>query len=477
MKDDYAYSLSLRPLTLAVALLLLCLTSCTRVQSIREARTIVAEADSLRTAGVPYTDSTAMADAAATLERVRLVYPTAYAHANFYYGRILRQQGNHPAAMLAFLRVVHSRTQDHAIKGRSYSNMGNMCRLAADHELAYDIYQRSAEEFLKANESTAYYYALNNMAFDLGEGRQCANALSLTDKIERECQNEDVLTKIWETRATTYIKAEKHDSALYCANQLQMRGNNEPTGYLIKAQAYDYLGIYDSALFYANLVMEYSTYHGDKYNVLFILSHRDSTLSSDEILALTSEREDLRFEEYEPEMVMLTQAVQLLQQDLDRKPDYTWLWAIILTVIILGIPTGLYVSRKRRKHQLISQQIAETQATHQKMVTDEIELFCRTITDASSLQKVLCWNDYNTMCDVVNNRMFGLADKLKAQCALSEKELRLCVLVVLGTFHDKEMAEILCYGDNSIRSIKRYVAQKLGTTSRHLRTFLLHLAS
>ena len=72
-------SLSLYPLILAVALLSLCLHSCTPV---REAQQIVAEADSLRTAGVAYTDSTTMADAAATLQHVHLFYPTAYAHAN-----------------------------------------------------------------------------------------------------------------------------------------------------------------------------------------------------------------------------------------------------------------------------------------------------------------------------------------------------------------------------------------------------------
>ena len=78
-----------------LAVLLLGLFSCT---SIREAQEVVAEADSLRAEGVQYTDSAALADAAATLERVRLIYPTAYAHANYYYGRILRKHGNQPEA-------------------------------------------------------------------------------------------------------------------------------------------------------------------------------------------------------------------------------------------------------------------------------------------------------------------------------------------------------------------------------------------
>ena len=473
MKADNTSPLSLHPLILAVALLSLCLHSCTPV---REAQQIVATSDSLRTAGVQYTDSTAMADAATTLEHVHLLYPTAYAHANYYYGRILREHNDHPAAMLAFLRVVHSQTHDHAIKGRSYSNIANMCRLAAEHELAYDIYERSAEEFLRVPDSTAYYYALNNMAFELAEDKRSCDAISLTNIIESECSDENVLTKIWESRADAYIQAQAYDSAIYCAHQLQSRGNHEPTGYLFLAQAYDNLGISDSALHYARLVMEQSSYHGDKYNVLYILSHHDSTLSSDEILTLTSDREDLRFDEYEPEKVMLTQAVQLLQQELNRKPDIRWLLAVLLTLAIIATALAWYVKRKRRKHQLISQQIEEAQAEHQKRVAAEIEIFCQSITDASSLKTTLCWNDFDKMCAIVNNRMFGLADKLKALGVLNEREIRLCILVVIGKFRDKEMADILFYGENSFRAMKSMVAKKLGTTGKNLLDFLLKMA-
>ena len=109
-------------------------TSCSGVHDLREARSIVVAADSLRAAGqAPYTlnrsnssnlsndslppDSTALAFAVTTLEPVRLLFPTDYAHANYYYGRLLRDAGDQPEAMLAFLHAVHSRTKDHAIKG------------------------------------------------------------------------------------------------------------------------------------------------------------------------------------------------------------------------------------------------------------------------------------------------------------------------------------------------------------------------
>lgn len=456
-----------------LSVLLLGLSSCTQI---REAQMVVAEADSLRAEGVQYDDSAAMARAATTLDRVRLICPTAYAHANYYYGRILREHGNPPEAMLAFLRVVHSHTKDHAVKARAYSNMGTLCYLADEYALSYEMYRLSAERFLLAKDSIAYFYSLNNMAYDLAEQGDKQGVYDLLEKVESQCTNEDVLVKILETKAEACMKANDNDSALYYSTRLWERGNHEPTGLLIRAQAYDNLGEKDSALQYAHLVLESTTFYGDKFNALYIITHNDTSINVEELLTLTSARTDIQME-YTDARSLLSQAVQLLRQDLNRRLDFTWLWTIIFTALVLVIPSALYTFHKHRKIQLLSQQIEEARVAHQKRVNDEIERLCRTVTDVSSLKKTLCWGDFNKMCEVVNNRMFGLADKLKALAALNEKELRLCVLVALGTFHDKEMADILCYGDKSIRSIKRNVAQKLGTSSRHLRTFLLRLAN
>ncbi len=158
---------SFRPLILAGAVLLLCLSSCSRVQSIREAQQIVAEADSLRSAGQslsPFTfhlspsksDSATIASAVSALEPLRLIYPTAYAHANYYYGRLLRG-------------VVHSCTKDHEIIARAYANIASMCRRAQEYPLSCQMDFFSARHFLANNDSIHYYYSLNNVAFDYAE--------------------------------------------------------------------------------------------------------------------------------------------------------------------------------------------------------------------------------------------------------------------------------------------------------------------
>ena len=462
--------------------------SCSFRHDVQEARHIVAEADSLRAEGVAYEDSTAIAQAATALSRVRAFFPTDYAHANYYYGRVLRNRGDHPAAMQAFLRTIHSRTQDHAIKARTYANVANMCRLAAEHELAYDMYGKAAQEFFYLRDSLMYFYSLNNQAYDLAEQGIKNRALAITYQIEHECLDFGVLTKIWETRANTYVHTEQFDSAIYCFHQLQSRGNYEPTGFLLAAQAFYWLGQNDSALYYAKKTLEVSDYYGDKFNVLYIMTHCDSTLSSDDVLSFTSEREDLRYYEYEPVKEKLIQAVQLLEQDINRKPDFIWLWAIFATILFIGIPSGIYISRKRKKHQLTSQKTAELQrkndelsfrtvqlksvhSAYEERVKQDVVVFCQNVLSESDPKQSIGWGDYNRMREIVNKNMFGLIGKLE-DLGLVEHEIEFCVLVLLKLSR-KDSAEWMRLSETSIGGKKRDIAEKLGQTSAKLYDFLL----
>ena len=495
--------LSFRPLILAGALLLLCLSSCSRVQSIREARTIVAEADSLRNAGQSLSpsafhfspsksDSTTIASAVSALEPLRLIYPTAYAHANYYYGRLLREAGNHPEAMLAFLRVVHSRTKDHIIKGRSWSNIANMCRLAAEHGLAYDINEKSSEEFLLSDDSLMYFYALNNRAFDLAADSLKDRAIDLTNYIERICTDSNVLTKIWETRAEAYKNAKMYDSVIYCVRELQSRGNDEPTGYMLLAQAYNSLGQDDSAVYYAHKTIEKSDFYGDKYNALYILTHSDTTLTKQEILTMTSERADISMQDFTPDREKLAIAVDLLEQDLSRKPNLTWLWTLLVTLCIIATSTSIYIRKKKAKHQLISQQVEALQQTRdslsaqtrqieneqklrQEKMLVEIELFCNSITE-ENMKKELCWIDFTQMCTIVNQRMFGLVDKLKARGITSMTEIRICVLLALDRFNAKQMANVVPCTYDSFKTTKSLIVKKLNVSRENIHSYLIKLA-
>ena len=138
-------------------------------RAIHEAEAVVAQADSLWQAGLMYGtdagDSLSLAQAYETLEAIPLPFReglglgSPYAHACYHYGKLLRAK-DHPAeAMQAFINATHSRTRDYHILGRVYSNMGSICHLAGEFQLSYDMYEKSADMFIRNCDSTAYFYA------------------------------------------------------------------------------------------------------------------------------------------------------------------------------------------------------------------------------------------------------------------------------------------------------------------------------
>ena len=147
-------------------------------RAIHEAEAVVAQADSLWQAGKMYGidagDSLSLAQAYETLQehsvfssQLSEVCPfvpctsllRTYAHACYHYGKLLRAK-DHPAeAMQAFINATHSRTRDYHILGRVYSNMGSISHLAGEFQLSYDMYEKSADMFIRNCDSTAYFYA------------------------------------------------------------------------------------------------------------------------------------------------------------------------------------------------------------------------------------------------------------------------------------------------------------------------------
>lgn len=265
-------------------------------RAVREAQEVVAEADRLHIEGQAFTDSVAIAEAYNTLEKWQYVYPTDYAHACYHYGRLLRNNDDPVAAMQVFINATHSNTRDYHILGRNYSNMGSICHLAGEYQLSYDMYSSSADMFLQNGDTLLYYYGLNSMAFETAELEKKEVTLNILTEIRKECTDKYALSKTWETEADAYLRVHHYDSALYCAQQSIILGNTEPTCLIIKAQAYSKIGIKDSALYYANLILEYpSASYQNIFNALYIVSNLDSTLCSDDVRVFNSKREDIRY--------------------------------------------------------------------------------------------------------------------------------------------------------------------------------------
>ena len=474
-------------------------------QPVRDAQRTVAVADSLRVnEGVICNDSLALADAYTTLGQWRLVYPDDYARACYYYGRMLRNRNDQVAAMRAFISGTHAPYvqrvvplpwfSDYHILGRIYSNMGTMCHLAGDYSRSACMYQQSSEEFIKSGDSILYYYALNAIAIEKAELKLHDETSVLLDKIEHECKDRSVLTKTWETKAILYRNIEKYDSAVYAARMLYACGYNAASGYVVMAQSHWFMQQYDSAVHYARYVMGLpSATDYDKYRMIFILTDQDSGLSDTEKHSLSTERADLDNDTFKPTLKQLSAGLEQLRRDIAQKPSLLKLVLLSLSILVIVITIWLILMRIRRTtlHELEKRQylieenmaiqkdndiIKQQYISHHDKFLQQLESNCATLRNMQDWKKELHWKDYKEFCKSVDHYFLLLASKLKGTYNLDEKEIRLCVLVMLDTFSNKQLAKHLYYSESGIGTFKYRVSQKLNIQSKDLRNFLYELA-
>jgi len=458
-----------------------------------EAQQTVAQADSLRAAGRMYDDSLSLARAYEALGHSLLstLHPsrsTSYAHACYHYGRLLRAKENPVAAMECFIKATHSRTRDHHILGRVYSNMGSICHMAGEYSLSYEMYRLSADMFMRNNDTLSYCFLLNEMAFELAEQGKKEETLELLSRIDYPDQ--ELFSAIYRTKAVLYRNVEQYDSALYYANSALKEFPRESAGLLVKAQVFSILGYKDSAVIYAEEVSLHTQEMHVLNNALYILTNDDEGKDKNAIRQTAAERADVQ-KILEIRQGKLSQAVQLLEQDLNRKPDWRWIYIVLAIVLFFCSSSILYIIwRKRKQHQQLVMDLRDKETQHIQLensindlsllkesrhiqIIKEAEEECQLLIQSKDIRKELSWNNYEQMCTIVNLRLFGIIDRLHS-FSLSEKEIRLCVLVLLQA-STEQMVNMIPYAKSGLGKFKYSTARKLGTSTSHMRTFMLNM--
>ena len=457
--------------------MILCCVACSP-QALHEARHTVAQADSLRLEKRSYSDSISLAQAYRTLGKWQWFYADDYARAGYYYGRLLREKDNPVSAMQAFIGASHSRTIDYQLLGRIYSNMGSLCHLASAFPLACDIYERSAHMFLRAGDSTAYYYGLYRLAYEKATAADFDDCINLINMLQLPRQQDSVLDAYcYLTLAEMHLQCLQYDSTVYYARQALALEHTLLLPVIQLAQAYSLLSLKDSAVYYAQQILSRTDDLFAVNNALYILTNDDESKDKTAIRQTACERADTQ-KLLEIRQGKLSQAVQILELELARKPDLNWLYAVVVSALLSGIGLVVYRRVQRNKHALWTQKIEDMESRYSDLQTEkakQLDHTCITLCASGDIRKSLCWKEYEAMCKTVDSHFFLFTSKLKQMQVLNEQEIRLCVLVLLHISRN-QMADILPYAPNGIGKFKYRVAQKLGTDGKNLRNYLICIA-
>ena len=311
------------------------------------------------------------------------------------------------------------------------------------------------EHFAAADDTLAYAYALNNMAWEQAVMGHKDSALALVDSAVHCYPRSPLTEKVTETRAAACFFREDYDSVLYYtappANDYLL---------MLRAQAYSYLQQDDSATYYAQLLLPRTTdpfYLDDLY---YILAHNDTSASKEDVLLVTSERVDVQ-QIIEARHGKLTQAVLLMEMD-ERGSHGPWIMTAYLLAVLISIGLSVWAIIIHRRHTHLHHELTQQEALRQH----EREQNIRLLREVPDIRKELPWDDYPALCRQIDKRFHGLADRLQAE-GMNEQDVRLSLLVLLGMSH-REMADILNCSPKSIGKLKDVTAHKLGISGGQL---------
>ena len=382
---------------------------------------------------------------------------------SFGQGRALREEGKQVEAMQAFLEAAHSGRDDEALLGRVYSNMANMCRQANEHEAACRVYAFSAEHFLNAADTLAYAYALNNMAWEQAAMGHKDSAMTLVDSAVHCYPRQPLTDKIIETKAAACLFRKEYDSVLYYT------AHPTVSEYLLtlRAQAFSYLQMDDSATYYAQLLLPRTTNLFALDDLYYILTHNDSTANKERIRELSSQRADVQ-KAIKVRHGELMKTVEILQQELSPQ-KHSSLWIVAL-IFALGIGLCIWGTIIRRRERRLQSEKSEFEQAR----LFELEQNIRHLQETKDLRQELQWTDFQSFCTQIDKRFNAFTGKLSAQ-GLNEQDIRICVLVLIGLSH-KEIAEMLNCSPKSIGKLKDLTARKLSVSGGQLQDKLYKTA-
>jgi hypothetical protein len=252
------------------------------------------------------------------------------------------------------------------------------------------------------------------------------------------------------------------------------------------ANAFYALGQMDSAVYYAEKVVNDFDDSDDKISAYYIL-HKYAIINND--IHAADSIAGLRMDEKrkaESMKIDSLEGVQVFEEYLEYCEVYRWrvLLYCLAGFLALSVVVALLWYWQRAKKEVHAQAEAVQQAEmeyHQTLeeqrnqrmeaLVQHVEHFRRRYPKPNKE-----WSDYEKMRTELNQSLLCLLDKL-AERKLSEKEIRLCVFCLL--YHDvstKVLAEYMIYSAVGIRTFKQRTAQKLGTTAANLYDFLVELA-
>ena len=478
--------------SLIVILLITLISSC---QTRRDANEAMVEADSLLANGVIMRDTAALAASIRTLDNFigRVCEKDKLAKAYYLMGRNLDDYSHNFAdAADYYIAADRLKTKDYVLRGRINSCMGYLCKQDSCFEEALVFYERSSKAFKESGDEWYYAHNLLNVAEQYVNLRKYDKADSILQLASTYEIDSAYYVRKLNIYGMAYFRQQKYDTALIYLCGLKENPRNMAMtcfNYMLILRCYYGIGDIKRAIPYANYIINHSDDALYRSNAYYMLSEVARINNDIHMLAIYSNNREDEDRIVRHRAESYAKATTKLKTYIANPHPFrvrNLLMAICLLLIIIAIPWGI-MHRKCNKKMAAEKVILEAElqewkqrmrekltmeeentAAKRKMINDIVMKFA---TDFAPDENV--WLKEKDLFRLADSSfgfvIFRLRDTYRN---LNSRELKICITILLD-FSQKQAAQAVCCAEDSISTIKKRLANKLGVSPREIRNFLM----
>ena len=466
--------------------------SCTSCARWRKAKAVLAEADSLLVEGVVIRDTAALGEVINALENPlrRIFAREELTKAYYLMGRNLDDyHHNFSDAADFYIKADRLETKDWVLRGRINSCMGFICKQDSCFTEALEFYERACEAHQKSDNTWYYAHNLLNIAeqyVNLGEYNKADSVLQLAGQYNIDSA---YYARMVDVQALASYNQQDYDSALMYLMKIEHYPRNMGAkcySYHLIVQCLYYMNHIDLATPYAKYIIANSYQAGLKTNAYYILIKYAESCNQVEQLAYYSylrEDEDRLVQQYTKSYA---EATAILKDYIFNLYPFLYLWIGVGCIILMG-GVGVWIYRRKSKQVVAEKQQMEAELrTWKENILQKLD---RDKEDIMNEKRMIIRNIIMEYADEFaigksvwdkDKDIFRLADscfgfvihRLKHKYNLRNSELKICLMVLLD-FPTKDCVKMLSYTEKSYPTIKRRLAERLGTSSGEMRDFLI----
>ena len=456
---------------LLVALLVMSCTSCARW---REAKAVVAEADSLLVHHKIVTrDTTALNFAINTLDGPlgHIFARDELAKAYYFMGRNFYYANDFATAAEYYILCDRMNPSDPMYKGRINSCMGFICKQDSCFTEALEFYERANIAFEKTGDKRRVANGLVSIAEQYVNLKDYAKADSVLQLAGQYNIDSAYYARMVDVQALASYNQQDYDSALMYLMKIEHYPRNMGAkcySYHLIVQCLYYMNHIDLATPYAKYIIANSYQAGLKTNAYYILIKYAESCNQVEQLAYYSylrEDEDRLVQQYTKSYA---EATAILKDYIFNPYPFLYLWIGVGCIILLG-GVGVWIYRRKSKQVAAEKQQMEAELrTWKENILQKLD---RDKEDIMNEKRMIIRNIIMEYADEFaigksvwekDKDIFRLADscfgfvihRLKHKYNLRNSELKICLMVLLD-FPTKDCAKMTSYTEKGYPTIKR----------------------